>query len=335
MKPPRKPSRPSDRGPRPGFTPGAGPRLPKGPPSKGPSQGPPAKGASQGPPPQGPPPKRLPAKGLPAKGPARERDRHVGETEEKYHGVRACEALFARRPKDVIRVYITEDRRRHFSALLDYCVQERKGFQVVEDDNLERITGSIHHEGIAILAREYRRWSTGDMMRWLEEKRLSGPFLYLDGVQNPHNLGSILRIASHFGVSAILGAKGDLPPLSPAAVRVAEGGAEFVPVYGLTDPVGDLERLKEFGFRIVATSSHHGDAVYGAPLGRRIVVVLGSEGEGMSPPIEALADQLLQIPGTGVVESLNVSVACGILLSEVWRRSHEPPPSDRSRGRRR
>ena len=48
------------------------------------------------------------------------------------------------------------------------------------------------------------------MMRWLEEKRLSGPFLYLDGVQNPHNLGSILRIASHFGVSAILGAKGDL-----------------------------------------------------------------------------------------------------------------------------
>jgi TrmH RNA methyltransferase len=261
--------------------------------------------------------------------------RHRGEGEEKYHGLRACEALFARRPDDIIRVYLNEERGRYFSDLLRWCSQNRKGYQIVEDDNLERITGSIHHEGIAILAKEYRRWGSNDLIRWVEEKRLSGPLLYLDGVQNPHNLGSILRTSAHFGVGAILGQRGDLPPLSPAAVRVAEGGAEFVPTYGLTNSIADLEALKEFGFRMVATSSHHGEPIYTMPLTRRVVLILGSEGEGVSPPVEALADTLVQIPGTGKVESLNVAMATGILLSEVWRKVNEPPPGDRNRPPRR
>jgi len=232
---------------------------------------------------------------------------------------------------------MTEERGRYFADFLRWCAEERKGYQIVGEENLERLTGSVHHEGIAILAREHRRWGTADLVRWLDEKRISGPLVYLDGVQNPHNLGSILRIAAHFGVSAVMGARGDLPPLSPAAVRVAEGGAEFIPVYGLSDPIADLEKVKEYGFRIVTTSSHRGDSLFNVPLGRRIVMVLGSEGEGVSSSIEALADQFVQIPGTGVVESLNVAVAGGILLGEVWRRGQQQEGSsgDRHRGPRR
>ena len=253
----------------------------------------------------------------------REQDRHQGKAEEKYHGLRACESIYAHRPQDIIRVYLADERRRHLSKLLDFCARERKGFQVVAHDNLQRITGSIHHEGIAILAREVRRWDSADLMRSLLAGQHTGPLLYLDGVHNPHNLGSIVRVASHFGVTALLGAQDDLPPLSPAAVRVAEGGAEHVSVYGIANPTADLKRLKELGYRIVATSGNRGDVVYAAPLAGKIVVVLGSEGVGISRDIEALADQLIRIPGTGVVRSLNVSVACGILLSEVWRRGQK------------
>ena len=247
--------------------------------------------------------------------------RHQGKAEEKYHGVRACEALFARRPGDIIRVYVAEERRRQFAAILDHCAKARLGFQVVAQENLARISASTHHEGIVILARACLRWGMPDLLRAIEERRLKGPLLYLDGIQNPHNLGAILRTAAHFGTAAVLGAHGDLPPLSPAAVRVAEGAAEHVPVCDLADPRADLLRLKELGFRVVATSSHRGSPLSPKSLGGKIVLVLGSEGEGVSKPIAALADEAVQIPGTGAVESLNVSVACGILLAEAWRSS--------------
>jgi len=246
--------------------------------------------------------------------------RHRDRNEEKFHGLRACEALFAQRPGDIVRVYVSEQRKRQFAPLLEYCVRERKGFQVVGQENLERLTGSIHHEGIAILARQIRRWTFADLLGAIERGDLEGPILHLDGVQTPHNLGSILRTAAHFGVAAITGAEAALPPLSPAAVRVAEGAAERVPVCDLGDPPADLRRLKKAGYRVATSSSHRGEPLYSATLGKKLVLVLGGEGEGVSRGIEALADLRLLIPGTGAVESLNVSVACGILLGEVWRR---------------
>jgi TrmH RNA methyltransferase len=236
-----------------------------------------------------------------------------------FHGVRACEALFVRRPEAIVRVYLTESRRRQFANLVAWCAGARKGFQIVADENLARLTGSIHHEGVAILAQQLPRWSLADLLG--RAASLTGPIVYLDGVQNPHNLGSILRTAAHFGVAAVVGRAGDLPPLSPAAVRVAEGAAEAVTVADLADPAADLGRLKRAGWRVVVTSSHGGESLYTAALPPRAVLVLGSEGEGVSRGVDALADLRVQIPGTGRVESLNVSVACGVVLGECWRRS--------------
>lgn len=249
------------------------------------------------------------------------RPRHRGANEEVYHGLRGCEAIFARRPGDIVRVYVAEDRRRHFSKLIAWCAKERRGFQVVGNDSLERLTKSIHHEGIAILAKSIRRWNLAELLQETESRRTIGPMVYLDGVQNPHNLGSILRTAAHFGSAAVLGKTGELPPLSPAAVRVAEGAAEFVPVCDLADPPSDLKRLRKAGWRIVVSSSGRGKSVFDAAFGERCILVLGSEGEGVSREIDTLADERVRIPGTGAVESLNVSVACGILLGEVLRRS--------------
>jgi TrmH RNA methyltransferase len=247
------------------------------------------------------------------------RPRHQGKAEEKYHGVHACEAIFARRPHDIIRIYLTKDRQRRFGPLIEHCITTRKGFQVVEPESLERLTGSVHHEGIAILARQQRRWNMADLLRAIDAQRLAGPMLLLDGVQNPHNLGSILRTAAHFGASVILGAEGTLPALSPAAVRVAEGAAEVVPVCDLANPVADLGRLRKAGYELVATSSHRGDPLFTAALGANVIIALGGEAEGVSRAIDAIADRRLLIPGTGAVESLNVAVACGLLLGEIWR----------------
>lgn len=251
--------------------------------------------------------------------------RHQGKTEEMFHGVRACEALFARRPQDIVRVYVAEGRRRQFGKLTVWCAEHRKGFQIVADENLQRLTGSLHHEGVAILAKQLRRWSLADLLEGIDAGRVTSPLVYLDGVQNPHNLGSILRTAAHFGAGAIVGKAGELPPLSAAAVRVAEGAAEFVPVCDLAEPVADLKRLAQAGYAVVVTSSHRGEPIFSASLPPKAVLVLGSEGEGVSRGIDAVANLRVQIPGTGQVESLNVSVACGVVLGEVSRRNPVTP----------
>jgi TrmH RNA methyltransferase len=245
--------------------------------------------------------------------------RHKAASEETYHGLRACEALFARRPDEIVRVYLASARKPRFANLLAWCVAHRRGFQIVEDENLRRISGSTHHEGVAILAKAIRRRGLDDLLREVESPRAAGPILYLDGVENPHNLGSMLRTAAHFGAVAVAGRTGELPLMSPAAARVAEGAAEMVPVCDFPDPPAALRRLAAAGFAIVAASSHRGEPPARAPLGGRTVIVLGSEGKGVSPAIERLATGHVCIPGTGAVESLNVSVACGVLLAEAWR----------------
>jgi len=269
--------------------------------------------------------RRTPARrqpgGVPPSPPA---GRHRTASEETYHGLRACEALAARRRDDIVRVYLTAAKKPRFTELLAWCASHRRGFQIVAEENLRRITGATHHEGIAILAKAIRRASLADLLAASEAGRMTGPILYLDGVENPHNLGSILRTAAHFGVAAVAGKTGELPPLSAAAVRVAEGAAEIVPVCDFAEPASDLRRLAAAGFRIVAASSHKGCPPAAAILSGRSVLVLGSEGKGVSPGIARIATEQVCIPGTGAVESLNVSVAAGVLLGESWRQRHAP-----------
>ena len=243
--------------------------------------------------------------------------------------MRACTALFAKRPVDIIRVYLSINRKPTFKTLLEYCVVHRLGFQFVDDENLQKLSGGIHHEGIVILAREAPRISADEWLAGIAAKTISGPFLLLDGVQNPHNLGSILRSAAHFGCGGVIGEAAQLPPLSAAALRVAEGGAESVPLVAVEDPVATLAALKKLGVKVVSTTSRAGTPIAAAGLSRDVVLILGSEAEGVSPRLARLADLQVRIPGCGAVQSLNVAVACGIVLAEACRGTGEPAKNPR------
>jgi TrmH RNA methyltransferase len=290
-------------------------RTPAGPPR------PPGGEAEACPPPRSARPPKPPKSKPPTAGPST--DRHRRGDEQIFHGRRACEAILARRPEAIRRVYLDQPRSRQFRKLLEWCAAHRRGYQVVEAESLRRLTGSLHHEGIAILAAEVPRWTLADLEKAIAERRVEGPLLYLDGVSNPHNLGSILRTAAHFGVGCVMGRAGGLPPLAPATARVAEGAAEIVPVCDLHDPATDIGRLEQAGYRLVATASGRGESLHTGAMADRLVVAMGSEGQGVSPAILARAARTIRIPGTGAVESLNVAVACGVVLGEVWRRSRE------------
>lgn len=239
--------------------------------------------------------------------------------EVKYYGIAACQALWEQRPHDIIRVYLEEPLIPKFTPLLRWAATKRKAYHIVAADDLERLTDSIHHQGICILARERSALEFSDLLGLIREDQGRQLLVYLDGVENPHNLGAIVRSCAHFGVRFILGAEGRLPKLSGAACRVAEGGAEQVGLVLLRQPARQLQQLQELGFQMIATAGGRGGSLYQHIFAPRTLLILGAEGEGISGTLFELAERAIRIPGSGAVESLNVSVAFAVCAGEYYR----------------
>ena len=237
----------------------------------------------------------------------------------RLYGLNAVQAVFARRPQAIRKLYLSQERIPQLQPLLKWCAAQRVGYRVVDDvDELRRLAASTHHEGVvADVLREAPR----PLAEWLRALP-DGPCcaLWLDGVGNPHNLGAILRASAHFGVSALLLPQGSALALSGAAARVAEGGAEAVPLVRLGREDDAIAQLRGAGFTLAATVVRGGGDLFAAALPRRLVYVLGAEGEGMGESLASACDLRLSIPGTGAVESLNVASATAVFLAQ-WRRS--------------
>ena len=255
----------------------------------------------------------------PAPGPASPEAPDVAPTEMRIYGLNAVRAVFARRPAAIRKVYVAESRIPALQPLLKWCAAHRVGYRVVENSDLQKLAASAHHEGVVADVHREEPMPLSNWLRGLGE----GPrcALWLDGVGNPHNFGAILRAAAHFGVGAILLPKDATLALSGAAARVAEGGAEAVPLVRLGRSDNAMTQLRGAGFALAATVVGEGADVFAAPLPPRLVYVMGAEGEGMDRAFAQACDLRLSIPGTGAVESLNVAAATAVFLAG-WRMRH-------------
>ena len=236
----------------------------------------------------------------------------------RLYGLHAVQAAFARRPEALRKLYLAEPLIPQLQPLLKWCVAHRIGYRVVADEDLRRLAASSHHEGVVA---DVLREEPLPLTSWLRALP-DGPAcaLWLDGVGNPHNLGAILRSAAHFGAAAVLLPKQSTLALSGAAARVAEGGADAVPFVRMGRDDNAMAQLRGAGFALAATVVRGGASLFATPLPRRLVYVLGAEGEGMDAGLAAQCDLRLSIPGTGAVESLNVASATAVFLA-AWARS--------------
>lgn len=237
--------------------------------------------------------------------------------EQRLHGINACLAMFARRPQDLRKVWLLESRIPQLKAVLAHCVQHRLGYTVVGDEDLQKLSASGHHEGVVFGALPAAELGLSDWLRDLTP----GPQLaiWLDGVGNPHNLGAILRSAAHFGVAGLLLPRDSPLALSGAAARVAEGGADQVPLVRMGRADNSLGQLISAGFGAVATVVRGGQPLYGTAMPERMLLVMGAEQTGIDPALSEAAALRVAIPGTGAVESLNVAAATAVFLGEWWR----------------
>lgn len=271
-------------------------------------------------PPGNAPDRRQPARSRGEQSPPRPpRDERAATAshEMRLYGFNAVQAVFAQRPDAIRKVYLAESRIPQLQPLLAWCVKQRIGYRVVEEADLGKLAASSHHEGVVA---DVLRVEPQPLSAWLQALP-KGPVLalWLDGVGNPHNFGAILRSAAHFGVAAILQSQESTLAVSGAAARVAEGGAEMVPLVRMQERDDSLAALRAAGFTLAATVVRGGQDLFSTKLPERLVYVMGAEGEGMDEDLAAACDLRLSIPGTGAVESLNVAAATAVFLAQ-WGR---------------
>jgi RNA methyltransferase, TrmH family len=249
-----------------------------------------------------------------AAAPADDRDAQR-KREVRIYGRAACLALAEDRFEGIRKLYCTRQRGRELSPLLARLAAARIGFNEVEEEDLERLTASQHHEGVAMDVLRLEQPSLSELLDALG--RQSGPacLVALAGVGNPHNFGAILRSAVHFGARAVLIPADSALTLAGAVYRVAEGAAERVPVVRFPE----LGALRAAGFELVATASQGERSLYQDALPARSILLFGAEGAGLSPHALELADARYAIPGSGRVDSLNVAQAVAVVLGEWWR----------------
>lgn len=246
--------------------------------------------------------------------------------EMKVYGVNACRALWQNRAADIVRVYVAESRAKEFAALLKWCAAQRKAYHVVPELELEKVSASVHHEGIVLLTREPKRLDDAGLLAKAEALPAVCSMLFLDNVANPHNIGSMMRIAAHFGAPLAIGRKEDMPRLTPSAARMAEGGMEHVTIASMASPGATIEQLKKQGFALIAAAGDGDVDLYHTKLPPRAIFAVGNEVRGISDTVRKAADLVVRIPGTGAVESLNVAAAAGLVLGEFWRQHKGAKP---------
>ncbi len=232
-------------------------------------------------------------------------------------GLAAVRAQFASEPGAIKRLFFDYATGRKIGVICKALAQAKKVYRCVEPAELEKVAGTRHHGGIVAVveAAELRAPATSELREWA---RRGEAVLVLDRVGNAHNLGAIARTAAFFGVPRIV-----LPDDPSAAVpgeaafRVAEGGLAHVEVLRVRGLAEFLRGLKHAGYDVVGAAARGGRLHAADAKGKAVALVLGNEEHGLAPDVAAACMRLVTIPGSGKVESLNVSVAAAVLLWEL------------------
>lgn len=198
-----------------------------------------------------------------------------------------------------------------YKGLLDQVRQRKIPLKEISEKELRQVSETVHAQGVVAVVRQRTTQLSSPL---IDSARM---ILALDTIADPGNVGTILRTADWFGVDLVLLGKGTVDLYNDKVVRSTVGSLFHVPVVEGVELGIALTELKGHGFRIAALSADGKTDLQNADWGKRNVIVLGAEAQGISKPVRSAADVLVRIPRFGRAESLNVGVACGIALSQA------------------
>ncbi len=205
------------------------------------------------------------------------------------------------------------------SKIAALCKERRIPFQFVNRKKLDELSGNGNHQGVVAYAAAHRYASVEDILDLAREKGDAPFILIADGLSDPHNLGSIIRTANAAGMHGIIIPKNRSTGLSATVAKVAAGALEHTMVAKVSNIAQTIEKLKKEGVWVAGTDLSATDYHYNSDLKGPLAIVIGSEGEGISRLVREKCDFLVKIPMIGEIESLNASVAAGVLIYEAVR----------------
>jgi 23S rRNA (guanosine2251-2'-O)-methyltransferase len=240
-------------------------------------------------------------------------------------GLHAVRGVLARQPGRIAQLYVQRGREdARVTEILNLAREQKLRVEQRSVQELDQLSGGERHQGVVARMTPSQALGEGALDAILDGAR-QPLLLVLDGVQDPHNLGACLRTADAVGVNAIIVPRDRAAGLSAVVRKVAAGAAETVPLIQVVNLARTLRWLKERGLWILGTDGEAQKSLHEVDLGMPLALVMGAEGAGLRRLTREQCDLLVKIPMQGVVESLNVSVATGVLLYEALRQRRGRP----------
>ena len=238
------------------------------------------------------------------------------------YGIHAVEALISKRADRIVNVWFDQQRvDEKLSGLKEELAKIGLAFTLVDKKTLDKLSKHGNHQGVLLTAKLPQELSEDMLKNALALKEGNSFFLVLDQVTDPHNLGACLRTALAAGVDGVIVPKDNACRITATVCKVSSGAAEVVPVYRVTNLTRTLKWLKSQAVWLSGAAGEADKSLFDAELSGSVAIVMGAEGKGLRKLTQKQCDQLIKIPMVNDMESLNVSVAAGIIMYEVVRQN--------------
>lgn len=239
---------------------------------------------------------------------------------EIVHGIHAVTSIVKNNPERLVELFVLQGRRdKAIDEILKLARNAGVRPQESQRKTLDNKAQGENHQGVLALVTAPKHYQEADLPALCEGAGRQACFLVLDNVTDPHNLGACLRTADAAGVTAVIVPKDKSAKITSTVSKVASGAAETMPFVVVTNLARALRDLQQQGVWVVGTAGEATETIYQADMTGPMALVMGAEGSGMRRLTREHCDQLIAIPLTGSVSSLNVSVAAGVCLFEIVR----------------
>lgn len=241
---------------------------------------------------------------------------------QKIYGIHAVQALIEARPDQIVNAWLDRQRKDAKLQTIKETLDD-VGIRVEYADKktLEKLSSNGNHQGVLLTVKLPQEHTEEALKKAVKERDGQAFYLVLDQVTDPHNLGACLRTALAAGVQGVIVPKDNACRLNATVCKVASGAAEVLPVYRVTNLVRTLKYLKTEGIWLSGAAGEATLDIFDAELTGSVAIVMGAEGKGLRQLTQQQCDQLVKIPMSEKMESLNVSVAAGVILYEVFRQN--------------
>lgn len=239
--------------------------------------------------------------------------------EQVIYGINpVIEALKAPETK-VKEILIAQSRKGNVEKILHLAEEQQIRVRYQERNDLTAFAKAKFHQGVVAVVEGYGYATLEKIIDQWKKSGFSALILVLDSIQDPQNLGALIRTANVCGAHGVIIPKDRAARITPTVVKASAGATAFTPVARITNIASTLERLKQEGIWIVGTAGETETSLFQQDLTVDLAVVIGSEGRGIRPLVLNKCDLTVSIPMRGQISSLNASVAAGIILYEVVR----------------